>query len=93
MEERELTEAQAWELRHNSVQQESVILQEKLFNLREQLVAAQKELLRIKKEEQAAEQEQFLVRIGVEKNQNGSLIQRDGKWLLTIEGQNGTETE
>ena len=93
MEERELTEAQAWELRHNSVQQENVLLQEKLFNLREQLVAAQKELLRIKKETQAAEQEQFLVRIGVEKTQNGTLIERDGKWLLTIEGQNGTGAE
>ena len=93
MEERELTEAQAWELRHNSMEQENVLLQEKLLNLREQLVTVQKELLRLQKSEQTASQGEFMDRIGVDKSQNGSLLKRDGKWLLAIEGQNGTETE
>jgi hypothetical protein len=87
MSERELTDAEFWELQYRQVLEENSALQEKVYSLQEQLVDAQKELLRLTRTERKAEMGQFFERLGLG-GKDAVVIDRNGTKLLSI--QDGT---
>lgn len=85
--EREVTAAEAWELRYLQVQEENHALRDRITQLREEVLVNQKEILRRDRGEHTVNKQALMARLGVESN--ATLVERDGSYLIAFE--NGKE--
>jgi hypothetical protein len=83
MSERELTDAEFWELQYRQALEETHGLQEKVYSLQDQLGKAQRELLQMVKTERKREMQQFFERLGLA-GRDAVVIDRDGKKIIAI---------
>lgn len=85
--EREVTAAEAWELRYLQVQEENHALRSRITQLQEEVLVNQKEILRRDREQHGTERSELMDRLGVDSN--ATLVDREGSYFIVFE--NGKE--
>jgi hypothetical protein len=81
--EREITEIEAWELRYAQLKEENHVLRDRITQLREQVLVNQKEILRRDKEQHGIEKQELMTRLEVDGN--AMLIEREGSYFIAFE--------